>query len=838
MRWERRRPVWPLMGGLACLAGLAVAAPYCWQHPILNVHELIDRQSVRTIESQSLPLRTAVSLDTLRNVHQTVKQIVEAPSAKPPVVVSAPTISSPPVAKVMVTSSSDRLAMLDSRTMREAAKLIEHARPYVEQIVAQRPEPRPAKPTQPVVTIEPTPLLRQAPHLLIDRLEKLARHPLATEWAMAVLGRVKQLTDDSQTSPAIGLQIVAELKQLAAAGQIRSLEISDPAIQQNWLQAAEGLQRRVGIWQLLIERGSLQPITPTAERTADLMPELTAVAKLLGEAENASQWRDYLLLDQLAAASSEGAECDQTTRMRLAQEVLSRLEDPRLTAEQKAFISQEVFAKLASDLQTWAAGPVDFEKLLAILERYESQGQMVFGAALAQITQRMMWSEDPRLHEVAESLQQHFRGANMRIALSSGMFNRMIPPQQSIVSPVRERIVGTKVEGRSRTTTNVGIELVPTDNAWRIALQAEGHVVSQTRSDTWPVNVRNKADYQYEAEKVITIRQNGLEVAPTVAEAHGRHQYLGADSRFDRVPFMGAMFRNLAKKETARSRPQAVAQVTSKVEKRARTRMDGEADPKLARLEQRFHDYVLMPFGQLALAAEPVDMFTTSDRAVMQLRLANLDQLAAHTPRPSAPADSMVSVQLHETALNNALAGLDLEGKRMTLPELHTFLAEKFGYADASLPDDFPTRARIEFAKHDAIHVSFADDRLALVLNIRELGHGRDKIENFQVHAFYRPQLDGLAVQLVRDETLQFSGRNLKTGGRVVLHGVMGRVFSRGRELPMVKKTLAADPRFAGLMVTQLVIDDGWMALALGPTTADRTAWRTPNYVLETELLK
>src|SRR5690606_2556895 len=134
---------------------------------------------------------------------------------------------------------------------------------------------------------------------------------------------------------------------------------------------------------------------------------------------------------------------------------------------------------------------------------------------------------------------------------------------------------------------------------------------------------------------------------------------------FDGVPFLGAMFRNLAKRETLKSRATALAQVKSKVEKKARTQMDKEADPKLANLEQRFQDYVLVPFSKLALAAEPVDMFTTSDRAVMQLRMANLDQLAAHTPRPSAPADSVVSVQLHETALNNAFAGLELEGKRM-----------------------------------------------------------------------------------------------------------------------------------------------------------------------------
>ena len=248
-----------------------------------------------------------------------------------------------------------------------------------------------------------------------------------------MLGRVKQLTDNPQTSPAIGLQIIAELKQLAAAGHIRSLEISDPAMQQNWLQAAEGLERRLGIWQLLIERGGSQPITPTPERSANLLPVLTSVATLLADTRNGQDWRDYLLLDQIAAASSEGADCDQATRMRLGQEVLSRLSDPRLTLEQKAFIAGEPIDGLARELRVWAAGPVDLEKLLAILERYEADGQMIYSSALAQLTQRMKWSDDVRLHGVANELQQQFRGANMRVALSNDMFNRMIPQQKSIV---------------------------------------------------------------------------------------------------------------------------------------------------------------------------------------------------------------------------------------------------------------------------------------------------------------------------------------------------------------------------------------------------------------------
>ncbi len=98
----------------------------------------------------------------------------------------------------------------------------------------------------------------------------------------------------------------------------------DPAMQQNWLQAAEGLERRLGIWQLLIERGGSQPITPTPERSAKLLPVLTGVATLLADTRNGQDWRDYLLLDQIAAASSEGADCDQASLCRRRRQALIR----------------------------------------------------------------------------------------------------------------------------------------------------------------------------------------------------------------------------------------------------------------------------------------------------------------------------------------------------------------------------------------------------------------------------------------------------------------------------------------------------------------------------------
>jgi hypothetical protein len=368
---------------------------------------------------------------------------------------------------------------------------------------------------------------------------------------------------------------------------------------------------------------------------------------------------------------------------------------------------------------------------------------------------------------------------------------------------------------------------MPNDEAWQFVLEAQGAVYSRTRSETWPARVQNAAKMYYSTRKTVLVDQQGLQIAPARAEARGRNELVGVDSQFDPLPIISPLLRDAARRRHQQSRPLALAQVKSKVARQARTRMDREANSRIEQLKERFEAHVLSSIEDLALVAEPLEMFTTDQRAVMELRLANPRQLAANTLRPLAPSDSLASMQLHESVLNNAAAGLGLDGRRMTLLELFDLLAERFGNPDAVPPEDLPARAVIQFASHDAIHVRCAEDRLELVLNIRELAHGRDKIRNFQVHAYFRPVIDGLDVRLVRDGSLQFEGRSLRTGPRVVLHGVFGKLLVKGQELPLLKRDLGDDPRLDGLMVTQLVITHGWIGLSVGPEFEGRTAWRT-----------
>ena len=94
------------------------------------------------------------------------------------------------------------------------------------------------------------------------------------------------------------------------------------------------------------------------------------------------------------------------------------------------------------------------------------------------------------------------------------------------------------------------------------------------------------------------------------------------------------------------------------------------------------------------------------------------------------------------------------------------------------------------------------------------------------VHAFYVPEVDGLNAELVRDGSLGIEGR-FSSSERARLHNVFNRVLPPERHLPIVRVDNPADKRFEGLMITQLVLEDGWVGLAVGPTADARVAERS-----------
>ena len=70
------------------------------------------------------------------------------------------------------------------------------------------------------------------------------------------------------------------------------------------------------------------------------------------------------------------------------------------------------------------------------------------------------------------------------------------------------------------------------------------------------------------------------------------------------------------------------------------------------------------------------------DRMTLRGRLASPDQLASNTARPQARADSLLSIQVHESAMNNFVSQLGLEGRQGPLEEVVADVVKRAGMGE------------------------------------------------------------------------------------------------------------------------------------------------------------
>ncbi|MEP4684881.1 MAG: hypothetical protein ABJ015_25005, partial [Rhodopirellula bahusiensis] len=238
-------------------------------------------------------------------------------------------------------------------------------------------------------------------------------------------------------------------------------------------------------------------------------------------------------------------------------------------------------------------------------------------------------------------------------------------------------------------------------------------------------------------------------------------------------------------------------------------------------------DLVLGPLGRLELSPTVIDLETTSERLIARYRLAGDWQLAAHTPRPRAWNDSWLSLQMHQSAINNTLEQILPRGEVKTFDQLYTDTFALFGKEGVALPEEVPGEAEIAFSPTRPMTIEIEDGKMWLTLRVVRLSQpGSPKLTRFIVRAAYKPEIDGLNARLVRDGHLRVSGPGMSMRQRLPIRAVFNKVLAEDRVIPLTTPKLVEHPAMQDLVVSQLELRDGWLALALSPEAAPSIATR------------
>ena len=666
------------------------------------------------------------------------------------------------------------------------------------------------------------------PIALIRDLESIEEYPLAAHWAASTRQVIKQLElCDSLADPDCQLvfsHLQNQLEQLEfLIGQITNLPQTDDRSSQTELTAhlshvRYAIQRRLVVWKSVhkIATCHLERIGDISDTNLSEMIRVSNRKIIIGNLDPA--WSDYLELDQ-AAAAINSLNPDAADQKKQARRVLARICSPSLSGEQREYLSSAIDSELLSLLKYCATDKVNLERLLTRIERVEHSNSGSNLYCLNDDYHNLLWSGVPELQNLAGQLQAHYRNANFRLTISEELLNQVVPPIPDMQEPFRDRILGANVVGQNQISNEVYIRLMPDPNQIQVRLETEGRVLSRTRAQRSGFTFHNEGSSRFQVIKRLAFGRNGIETGKPVSSSSTSQRLTGMNSELDSIPIVGWMARKIAQQKIEQQAPDTERITKQKIESMARLRVDEQVDSYLDWMREYTYVNLLQPLVALELEPDPIETKTTEQDVVMRYRLAGRDQMGASSARPVPLENNLLSMQIHETAINNLLQRIELAGKQFSIPELKTHLQDVFSLPSVE-PSDLEVRADAEFvfASFDPLRVDFEDGGLVLTINLKSLRLGKKgkTWRQLSVRALYYPEIEETKIVFRQNpDGISLRGKRLRLGDQIAIRTIFTSLFDDQYEANILPQALAerlGDPMF---QIGQFVLTDGWAGVSL-----------------------
>lgn len=680
----------------------------------------------------------------------------------------------------------------------------------------------------------------------------------AAGWTADVLATLRRLADIDRIDAPEAERWIGDLRQRGEVGLRLAETRADRDEQREWLRAAHAVNRRVAVWEAIwaaatvsapetsdaptgspqtVAREGRQPTSGTpagqAARVAhDLLAAVTRVRQELPETGDPEGWESYLLLPELeylaghaGAAVKDSREFESLDRQRLVacQRLLSRLQWHGLDASHQAWLERDSVRTLAATVRPWGRSVVDFAQLMGQIESQESDLIDLASLEIADAVQALRFADRPEELRVSEVIDTHYRNANVRIAVTAELLEAFLPPVEPQTVPVRAILFGSRIRGVSRVESELRLRLLPARDRWSLTLQTVGDVRTASVGRNGPVDVRTSADSRFLASLPIEVTPDGVSQGDSGVQVNGNSRLRGIRTDYDGWPLIGPLVRGIAASRFEELKPLTDRYAARRVESQVGEEIETRVEEAIAEATSRMTRSLLGPLGQLELDPMVVDMETTDRRLIARYRLAGDWQLAAFTPRPRAPASSLMSVQIHQSAINNTLEQLAPRDESRSIAGIVSEVLELFQRPGTALPDDIPADVEVQFASTRPVTVEIEDGLLWITMRIIRLHEGdRLDLRRFIVRAAYRPRLDGMEAVLEREGPINISGPAMSMRERLPVRAIFNKVFSPHRPLPLTHPALTEHPAAEKLVVSQFELRDGWIGIAISEREASR----------------
>jgi len=649
------------------------------------------------------------------------------------------------------------------------------------------------------------------------------------EWVDEMSRHLHQLESLDAIGDPSARRILERMKQAAVKGSQTAESYGDSSSRKPWLCTAYSVERRADVWlavwnacQIETENSATSTSTSSQSDQALLVSQINEIRQMLSPSQSrtgkdSSDWERFLLLNELEINTSERTTAPASTESKvIAQRILTRIDQTVLTEGQQEWLTQPTIVHFIETLHTLASSKVDYEKLLLQIEQLEINSVNQFSKDLADTLQDLKFSKSHVDREIAHHLDTHYRNANFRIAIRDEFLNRILPSNEPMTVPIRTRAMGATIHGESQIQSELGISLTPSPDSWNMVLRSIGDITTLSTGHQSVVEIHTTGKANFQSGTPVTVSQNGINYEKTDVDVSGRLRLRRVESDLDDYPILGGFVRAVAERRFETVAPEANRISNRTVRNQIRAEIDQTLDQQTKTANQKLDELVVQPLVDMKLAPHVTQMQTTEEMLMGRFRVAGEWQMAAFTPRPRPPQDSLLNIQLHQSAINNTLEKLLPSGETMPIEEVLRQIAASFGQENFQMPEDMPEGVEIRFSTSHPVSVEIEDGMLMLTLRIVQMTRGRAvDLRNVIITATYRPEVSGLHAYFVRDGHLSITGPNMSMRKRLPARTIFNKVLSTNHPLPITPNGLEERDALAGLSISQLALERGWIGLAL-----------------------
>ena len=181
-----------------------------------------------------------------------------------------------------------------------------------------------------------------------------------------------------------------------------------------------------------------------------------------------------------------------------------------------------------------------YETLLQQIEQIESNELDQANDALAQAYRNLRFSEKSEDRKIANALDVHYRNANLRMAISSRLLNRLLPENEPMTVPIQTKAMGAnirKIESALKLTLN------PATDHWNLALQSVGDITTLSTGKQSVVQVHTSGKANFKSATQVTVDRTGIALNRTDVDVSGKIRLRKIQSELDEYPILGGFVR-------------------------------------------------------------------------------------------------------------------------------------------------------------------------------------------------------------------------------------------------------------------------------------------------------